>query len=233
MRNLSEKIWGRGEASQIMKDARERFHWSSREDLSDAYVALASVHYSLVKRYISSSRQKPLALWHMWCAARNARKACVTTSIKGFSPEQFDVLARIRAKAPSWLGGNPFHAMSMLNTALFHVNWRADEMKPHTRALMLITLGELEFLAGNRISALNHHAEARKLIPAIETEDSDDRDRQLVRVMTSVGFFYYDHAGQSERYWSEQLLRRAIELAHTVSRDQELKILAEWRKRGR
>ncbi len=225
-----ESIWQRGSARQIMRDARVRFEHASLDDLSDAYVSLASVHYSLVKRYLVWWK-KPLAVWHMWRALQNVRSAYAQGSVKGFSPTQFDIAARIITKAPNWLGGNAAVAVSMLNTALFLTDWQPGEMKPHTRALMFITLGEIEGRGGATRQAELRYAEARKLIPAIEIEDSEDREKQLVRVMTSIGLFYYDHILE-DKYWSKKLLGRALNLAIQVSKDQEEKIRAELWKRG-
>ncbi|MBI1974296.1 MAG: hypothetical protein HYS51_00320 [Candidatus Zambryskibacteria bacterium] len=51
--NLSEMIWQRGSAWQVMHEARKRFlDEIARGQILAPYVALASVHYSLVKRYM-------------------------------------------------------------------------------------------------------------------------------------------------------------------------------------
>lgn len=236
MDTLSETIWQRGSTVEIMREARGRFRANSKKDLPGAYVSLASVHYSLVKRY-ATWWKSPFALWHLWRAAWNIDVAFEVGGRNGdmtkFSPDQVDVISTILAKVPSWLGGDRVCATSLLNSALYlNHPWGSREMKPHTRALMLITLGEIEWQVGSKEQARKHYDEARYLAPVIEVEVSADRERQLVRVLSAVGFFYYDHGGQQYRYQAKTLLEQALDLARSVSKDQEEKIIAEWRKRG-
>ncbi len=234
MNAYSEKIWRRGSAVEIMREGRERFRESVALSPIAAHVALASVHYSLIKRYMNSWWQKPLAFWHLWRAAWNINTAFrfADGGINAFGIDQIDVATRVLAKTPSWLGGDRVCASSLLNSALFLNSPAGDRMKPHTRALMLITLGDIEWEAGGQEQAWAHYTAARRLLSAIEEEDVPDRERQLIRVLAAIGLFYYDHSPLSERYWARKLVTRAIDLAHQVSKDQERKIIAEWHKRG-
>ncbi|OHB10864.1 MAG: hypothetical protein A3H60_01915 [Candidatus Zambryskibacteria bacterium RIFCSPLOWO2_02_FULL_44_12b] len=229
MDTYSEKIWGRGSAWQIMAEARKRFRAGVNQDPPGAYIALASAHYSLIKRYMDWWL-RPLALWHMWQAVWNVNGAFTTFRdvSASFSADEVDVITTILAKTPSWLGGDRVCAISLLNSALY-LDPNRDTMKPHTRALMLVTLGGIEWQVGCQEDAWKHYAEARALVPAIEAEDLPDRDRQLVRVLSAVGFFYYDHSSQRDLAW--ELLTQALDLSTLVSKDQAKKIIAECDKR--
>ena len=141
-----------------------------------------------------------------------------------------DVIATILAKAPRWLGGDRACAMSLLDSALY-LSPDKDTMKPHTRALMLITLGEIEWHVGDKDGARRHYTEARKLVASIEAEDSADRERQLVRVLSAVGLFFYDRSGLQGQHESVKMIRRALGLADTVSKDQAEKIRFECSRR--
>jgi len=233
MATLSEMIWQRGSARKIMRETRKWFRTNAIEDLPSAYIALASAHYSLVKRYVNRWWKKPLAVWHVWRAAWNVNIALAVAggNTSRFGVDQIDVITTILAKAPSWLGGDCVCALSLLNSALYLNVPAGDTMKPHTRALMLITLGDLEWNVGNSELARRHYDEARKLISAIEIEGSPDRELQLIRVLKKVGFFYFDDSYESDRYFGEKLLTRALELAREFSKDQTEEILAEWKKR--
>lgn len=233
MDSHAEKIWQRGSARQIMEEARRRFRMDKWQDLTGAHVALASAHYSLVKRYLGSWWQRPLAAWHMWRAVLHAKKAHVLSgrTREGMLKANLaDVVTRIYTVAPSWLGGDPRTAERLLEFTLDSRYPEADFMKPHARALMLITLGDLKWRQGSTV-AWEHYDKARELIPAIEAEDSPDREKQLVRVMSAVGFFYYDHGHEELREEGEELINEAANLAGRHSADQFLKIGSEWAKR--
>lgn len=227
----TEMIWQRGSARQIMREAHKRFQDTLEDSPEAARVALASAHYSVAKRYLRFWWQRPLAAWHMLQAASHAEIVCELRDLGWFkfTADQVDVIATILSKVPSWLGGNSERARRYLEDAL----WRHDDeypMKPHTRALMLITLGGIESRRVGVSQAKEYYERARKLIPEIETEDSPDRERQLVRVMAGVAFFEYDH--ELEKYFARKMIGRARDLAEKVSPDQAEKIRAECLRRG-
>ena len=85
MQELSEDIWQRKPAREIMREARKRFSATifggrntgfsiDKNRWASAHVALASAHYSLVKRYLTWWK-RPLALWHTWRAATHTHIA--------------------------------------------------------------------------------------------------------------------------------------------------------------
>lgn len=232
MNKHSDAIWQREDARKIMREARKRFRNERRENPVAAHVALASDHYSLIKRHTNAWWRKPLALWHAWCAAWNANRADdIVGDPTTLTLDQIDVITTIWAKVPEWLDGKPLRARQLLEFALDHHRER-ESMKPHTRALMLTTLGDIKYRLGEVDAAWRFYHETESLMPVIETEDSEDRERQLVRVLTTVGFFYYDHAGGNLRLDGLTFVRRALILARRVSTDQEEKIRVECRKRG-
>lgn len=229
----SERIWQRGSAMVIMREARKCFRDMVDRSPIVAHVTLASDHYSIVKRYMKWW-QLPLGLWHLWCAARNVNVAfnIATGRFGFFSTNQIDVMATIWRKVPWWAGGNRNYAESAIVFALGPQHREAASMKPHTRALLLISLGEIQWQGGQKWDARGNYSRALKLVPEIMRESSDDREQQAVRVLSAVGFFHYYYG--STLYWEDGgvLLRQALNLARRVSKDQEEKILAECRKRG-
>ncbi|MEK7112355.1 MAG: hypothetical protein AAB875_03425, partial [Patescibacteria group bacterium] len=132
-------IWQRGDARQIMREARRRFSSLSPQ----SQVALASAHYSLVKRYWSWW-QWPLALWHMWRAWANANMAVtlVDDPVR-LTSDQIDVVTTIWIKSPGFLR-DLRRAEHLLTFALIE----KPAMKPHTNALMLITLRDILWKRG-------------------------------------------------------------------------------------
>ena len=210
----AEKIWQRGSARKIMWEARKRFR--TEENLPSAYVSLASVHYSLVKRY-RTWWQRPLAAWHLYRAAWNVSVAfsIMGCQFKGFTTDQLDVISRIWTIAPWWFGGNRRRAERAIQYALF-LHRDREMMKPHTRALLLISLGEIEWRFGNKALAMGHYYEARTLIPAIESEDFSDHEHQLIRVLKCLGFVYCDRGDSQMRVNGKELLTRALSLAFNL-----------------
>ena len=233
MDTRSEGIWQRGSAMVIMQEARKHFHNTVDRSPIEAHVTLASDHYSLVKRYMVWW-QLPLGLWHLWYAARNVNVAfdIATGRFVFFSVNEIDVVATIWRKAPWWVGGNRNSAESAIVFALGPQHREAASMKPHTRALLLISLGEIQWQMEIRHEAWVSYAQALQLVPAIKEEDSLDREKQLVRVLSAVGFFYYEHGDVYMGDEGVYLLQQALNIARRVSKDQTEKILAWCRKRG-
>ena len=218
-------IWQRGSARQIMREARKRFEVASQDDLPSAYVALASTHYSLVKRYRGSWPGLVVAAWHVWRAVWNVNCACAVMngSVSHFSADQVDVITTIWVKTPRWMGGDPVAVISLLNTVLY---LNPPPMKPHTRALMLIRLAELE-THDDLGDPRNRIEEAEMLIPSIKKEDSEDREQQLVRILFKIGVFYLErHSGIASFTRATDYLDEALSLADRVSKDQAAKIRA-------
>ncbi|MBI2086864.1 MAG: hypothetical protein HYT69_01710 [Candidatus Zambryskibacteria bacterium] len=224
---LSELIWQRGSAREIMREARERFRDSIGLP-AGKHVALASVHYSLTKRYLDRWWQIPLAWWHSWRAVIHARKA-YAMGVTDYN--QADVVSRILSKG---ITRDRRRAMEILQQVLSYIPAsESAELLPHARALMLCTLGELEWRRGNTHLARRNYYDALQLVPAIEQELSDDRERQLVRVLKAIVFFYLDHGDSNDIYMlGVELLKRTLELTRRVSKDQEEKVLAGCRRRG-
>jgi hypothetical protein len=107
-------------------------------------------------------------------------------------------------------------------------------MKAHTRALMLVTLGEVEYALGHEAYAWDQFNAAEQLLGVIED------NRQQVRVMAQIGFFRWDNADAFSNTLqlhgeikedAVQLIHRAYTLAFYCSEDQTLKIESECKKR--
>lgn len=217
-----------------MRGARGRFHDMVGKHPAAAHVALASAHYSLVKRYLSKWWQKPLTVWHMLRAVRHANHAYdLARDFNHLSIESIDVVTTIWRRAPVWLGGDINKAQEGVRDGLSPYHPGSDAIKPHTRALLYITLAEIQWQMGNELEARGNYDQASNLISAIETENCPDREQQMVRVLSAIGFFKLDHGRESWERWSGGgNLRYALQLASRVSKDQEQKILAECRKRN-
>lgn len=221
-----EAIWGRGEARKIMKEARSHFRNvpPTETDKVAAYVALASVHYSLIKRY-SKGIRKMIGAWHAWRAVSHARIA----RLYGLTnADQVDVVSRILLKVPKFLGGNPSITWGLILDSL--TNEKSSKISPHTNALLLITLAEIEMKMGSSYDVQKLRIErALALEGRILGEPSAViAKRQLCRVFREAAMFYYNYApwpplgGEKIR----DLLSRALNLAkETGTRDQELEIL--------
>src|SRR3989344_2801668 len=170
-----------------MKEARNRWRTAARKDYIAAHVALASAHHSLVKRY-RTLLGWPLALWHISRAVLNVNRAAAyrhRSFGRPFTTDEVDVVARVWARAPSWLGGNAVRAKWLIGDALT----RPGPVKPHTHALLLLTLGDIEYRLKNADKAWACYRVAEEYVLAIELEESEDRERQLVRVLSTLGFF--------------------------------------------
>lgn len=219
----TEAIWNRGNAREIMREARKRF----REELAkgnhtSAHTALASAHYSLVKRYLSPApiRVRHLAVWHMWRAAVHANE--VRGSNLDF--DQVDVVSTILSKAPWWLGGDASTALSLVTRALINERDYGMPMVPHTKAFFLIRRAEIYMKWGmHAIQVEGCYDAASRLLPDITDE------RQKCRVLSAIGFFEFDTLGVN---YGQQAIAEALGIAHRVSRDQYDKILTEAWKRG-
>lgn len=221
-----EAIWNRGNAREIMKGARFRFNTAgagvSLDRAVEAHVALASTHYSLVKRYLSPAPiwLRHLAVWHMWRAMVHAKLAFQYNVL---DPDQTDVVSTILVKAPKWLGGDPHGATRLINKSLLS----KKEMSPHTKAFLLIRYGDAGMKLGKpSTEVVKYYDEALRL------EGTITDDRQRCRVLAAIAFFKIDHDPYlSSGISGTVLIREAAELAKKVSRDQYEKILVECKKR--
>lgn len=204
--------------------------------IASAHVALAVAHYSLIKRYMGGLR-KLIGAWHLWRTLVHDHKAL---KLGLDTPEQVETVARHLSKSPF-----PWHvwaAYEMLEEAL-----EQDEMQHHTRALMLITIGELEEKFGfPKLEVAKRFIHVVHLRDAV-LEESDQlmAKRQWVRIASACGFWFWDHQRelQTEKdpegapeimsvMFAEWMLPEALEMAMEVSQDQVLKIQEECRKRG-
>lgn len=230
----SEAIWQQRSAREIMKEARRRFRVCEDDSefagSAQNHVGLASVHWSLVKRY--NGWKMPLAVWHILRATAHAR-----TALKrgGLDFNQVDVVTSILGKAPRWLGGDPRGARTLICETLAYVPVAEpqDEMLPHTRALLHVSLANIENRMGKINSAMWNTERALQLRNAIEREEPRRHaQQQLCRVLAACGFFYWDLGGHSNEDRGRALLQDAAWHAKTVSRDQFHKIRRECKKRG-
>jgi hypothetical protein len=222
-------IWQRGSAREIMSISREQYKRMKRKGaVLAAHVMMASDHYSLVKRYVSWWK-KPTAAWHFGAAVIHA-KISNRLGLKNF--HQADVVATVLSRFPP----ERELARQILEKALNYVpvNEPQDEMDPHTRASMLIRRAEVEWKQKNVAAAWSHLFGAEDLIPAIETENSPDRERQLVRVKKDIGLFYWRHGGPRGdlKPRGMRLITEAYALAKQVALDQAEHILVEAEKIG-
>ncbi|MBX4200318.1 hypothetical protein KW790_02560 [Candidatus Parcubacteria bacterium] len=241
---LGEQIWQRGNARKIMKEARVAFKLKKYSDPVGAHVKLASVHYSLVKRYMSPWWKLPLAVWHLRRAVVHAWVA-YHLGLNNF--DQIDVVSRTFFKAPEYLGGDINLAHVIVTDALFRtpLNEPMDEIPYHTRALLLVTQAEIEEEIGELplVGIASLYMDAIALRPKILKEkDEPMAMRQWIRVATSTGLWFFDHIdairGEKNYIFDDpenvayDYLIEAYNLAEPLSTDQALKILTESQKRG-
>jgi hypothetical protein len=226
-----DDIWQRRSAREIMREARRRFaesvefipsEFEQPPKPASAHVALASAHYSLVKRYMKPRWKLPLAVWHLWRAAIHARMA---DKLGLQSYDQTDVVSTILVKAPRLLGGNLRRGEEIIMYALTSVSTTPEQevMKPHTRVFLLIRLGEIDMKqSGDVRNATIYYKRAQQYV-----EDITD-EQQECRVLRSIGVFYIEH-GDGFDEWQEGrfLLRNALKIARGVSQDQLEVIKAE------
>ncbi len=226
----ADDIWQRKSARQIMKEARKRFReLEAVGDYAGASTQLGSVHYSLIKRYLSPEPiwVRFLAVWHMWRAVFHAHRVSFGLMPRTFN--QVDVVTTILSKAPKWLGGDVETAHALALSA-FAMPWLYEgEMSLHTRALLLIRLGELGLEVKKKQTPWEVESNYSQALD-IATAVSDQQ--QLCRILSSVGFFYVDYPELGKRDQGIDNLEYALAIAYAVSKDQEGKILGECRKRG-
>lgn len=232
-----EAIWERKSPRMIMKEARRRFgvltHDSEFANSATPHVGLASAHYSLVKSYLSHWWQKPLAVWHVWGAVAHAKNAY---RLGLENAEQADVVSRILLKAPKRLGGDVELAEKIAGDAIYSPvsPMEPDYILPHTHALLLITLGECRAARGHFVIANLQMDHALQLEPAILAEpDQLMAERQLCRILTSIGVFACEHGYLIDWAKGMRLLNRAYAIALRVSNGQALKISAEINRMDR
>jgi hypothetical protein len=201
-----------------MREARANFRRDRKKHPASARVTLASVHWTL------AGRRNLMTLWHMRRAVVLAKKALV---LKGggylFNPNQIDVITSILARTPEWLGGDMQLAKRELEYVVENM-----EMKPDTQALMWCTLGEIYCHTRDKAREFYAYTQAAELLPAIEEEDSDDREEQAIRVRRKVGLYCYDRGDTTIGIGH---LRRAYLKACLIAKDQVMKIEAECKSR--
>jgi hypothetical protein len=225
-----------------MREARRRFgvlkHDAEFENTPYPHVALASDHYALVKRYTAPAPvwKRHLAVWHMRRAVVHAKAAIFVASHPyELSVDQLDVIQTILRKAPGWLGGNVKLAKKIIELALSPSRLDIEEMQPHTRALLLIGLGECELKMGKpMLDVAKHYDEALRFENDIFSEpDTLMAQRQWVRILFAAGIFYLDNCSNNDlKMKGSYCLKRARALAKQVSQDQLEKIEHECAKRG-
>jgi hypothetical protein len=245
-----EDIWQRGNARKIIKEAKKRFRESERAgDYAGASTAYASTRYSLAKRYLAPAPLwlRPLAVWNMLVAIYHARR--VSDGLMPRTFDQVDVVSRILSKAPSWLGGDKQTAKALIVNVFNYipVNEPQDEMLPHTRALMLVTLGEIELALGKKLDDYEPFKayEAAKALKSSILAESDKQlaERQWCRVIAACGFYWVDLATYLDRVkkgradtshlhrtgWLD--VHEALGIAQRTSADQCAKIVVEMHRR--
>lgn len=221
-------IWQRGSAREIMREARLRYRESWEKDPAGAHVALASTHYSLVKRYVESWWQWPLGLWHLRGAVFHANQATNSGVLSTF--EQVDVCSTILSKSLSRRDREKAEVLVVKALVSLPLHAVSVGVKSHTHALLWCTLGEVRLKNGDMVSASTAFSRALGLVKSIEEEISEDREEQLSRVLAKIGFFVYDHV---DRGTGVYYLKRAYGAAwNRGATDQVEKVKAGCRKRG-
>lgn len=217
-------IWDRADAEQIMAEAYSRY--SSTMALGqkvEANTGLASVHYSLVKRYLSPAPLwvRIFAVWHMWRAVTHARLA---DNLGLRNADQVDVVSRIFLMAPSWIGGDKRRAEKMIEGVLRP----GGEMKDHTRALLFVSLGEIKFQNGMSYKLAKDYFKQAMLSGAkVRKED----EPQLCRIWFGVGRFFAEHGDNAnDQSFGIETMDGALSLATRVAIDQVDKIKNETRR---
>ena len=230
----AESIWNRTKSREkTLTEAYWRFDRDFSRNHMGAHIALASTYYSLVKRNLGLKPGVVLAFWDMRQAVVHVNRAVeFAEHLENLSVDELDVVSRIWLKVPWWLGGDIERAEKAILNALDLNHREAVTMKPHTRANLDISLGEIYFKSHGLSVAEYYHDQARQLIPKIREEESADREQQLVRVLTAVGFFYNDHGDPREQVEAGNFLREAYALAQLVACDQIDKIEKGCRRRG-
>lgn len=215
-----------------MKNERRRFQEKMKIDRVSACSSLASAHYSLIKRYSETWFKKPVALWHFLLAVSSALRAVSeSTEKRPLTANEADVVTRILSKTPSWLAFGSDVAVPIINEVLYQ---RSDQKtSPHTRALLLLTMAEMQRKRGQYFEAVRLANLALQLQGAIQEEDSYDREYQLIRVWSEIGFLFYDCREKFAPVGGRGLIRRALVLSRELGvRDQEEKIESELKRRG-
>lgn len=222
----SESLWQRTHSTWAeLRRAKKRFRGSVGDSLSARYTALASAHYSLAGRY-SHGVWQLLGAYFLYNAVCNAEKAWTAAyELSELTINQLDVLSRIYAKTPVVLGGDLTMAWRLVDYALLEHPQRRLCL-PHTQAHLLITRGIIFFGRSDLPNALIDHETALSLRERILSEESADKEKQLVRVLRGVGAFFRDHGHGLYRERGEKLLAEAEVLAEKCSADQLEKVRA-------
>lgn len=230
----AQAIWsGSKSRKKILEEARFRFRRDVKTSPVAAHVSMASVRYSLVKR--SWPWMPHLALFDMRRAVVHSNRGLGNARyLDSMTADQLDVVSTVWRRAPWWLGGSTALARRAIEAALKPDYFEVGRMKPHTRALLLISLVDILWREKKHGEAWRRLEEAKQLVPAIKEEDSPDREHQLVRVYKHIGFFERDHTEVDSIAWNLSLmyLRGGLDLARRIgARGQELDIIAGIKKR--
>lgn len=223
-----EAIWNRGNAREIMKEARKRY--GGRSNSASFSTTLASTHYSLVKRYVAPAPiwLRCLAVWHMWRAVVHVRKA---HRLGSDSYSQLLVVAEILTRAPRWLGGSPRLAIQISEDALAYAASAPNEMAemvPHDEALFHVALAQAREKNGTFLQDVEvGYRIAVSLKERILAEpDREMAEKQWVRIAFAAGIWYHTRNWRSYQRDGADLIREAHRLAESVSLDQLEKIRA-------
>lgn len=221
--------WQRGKAREVLKKGRTAFR-SSMEDRmpASAHIALTSSHLTLIGRYRDHWWQWPLAAWHTWRMVVH-RDLTFKSSERPWAidADGLDVLQNACRKAPG--------AWRKAFLAKKCIRWAMEQNpEPHTHALLLVGEGECEMLiSGNVDAARQYFMDAMSFKEkALVNGDPLQASRQWCRVARACGLFFLDHArDRGERWTALKILEDNLDRAREVSRDQQLKLERELRKR--
>jgi len=228
-----EMIWAGGPAREIMKEARKRFRDGTRhEDNIPARTALASVHWSLIKRY--HGWQHTLAVWHMLCAVWHVRRALRLGSLSSYG--QVSVVGSILSKSPRWFGGDIYLASRLIQRTLTSSRSVANEMaemEPHDEALLEVLLGEIFPKKNESHRARGCFERAVALRQKImEERDSLLARRQWIRVALACGVYFSAQNSLPDQHLGRRLLEDALYFARFLSKDQLPRVRDECTKHG-
>ncbi len=220
--NLGEMLWQRGSARSILYLARRRFRGFTADQMVRGYILMASVHYSLIKRY-TSWWNRGWGAYHAYRAAYWANRTVAHVRKVGglrqsdLTANELDVLSTVLGKTPWLLGGDRDVAKDLAGRALSLPGLKID-----TQALLQITIANILLAEGNRGDALI------MIWNVYDSIDKVEDQRQRVRIRFGVGSFLVENAGREMMMHGVgfNLVEAALSEAEVCALDQVKKIQA-------
>lgn len=244
---VREAEW-QGKSGMIKAGKELKRKLMSQGKYADAHMVMVSPYYSAIKR------GGIFAAWYFYQAITHARAVVKYSShtnpqhppLMTRSPAELNVLASALSLAPKFCKGTlrSAYECARIGVTLEQFPKSASKLLSHDLALNWLILGKIEMkmkMGQSKVWMCYQYAEtiANNIFNKMDQFSMNERKmakRQLSRIYSTLGFFFWEHGLREERDHGYTLLYRALTLtrdAEAKSLDQEKKILRMIQKMER